>query len=1357
MKRVVIGSVSCLLSFLIGVSAVADDLDIYLGTSTSQKTYNPNVLFIMDTSGSMTNKDSGTESRMLRVQNALKDALSDATNINAGLMRFSDYGGPVLYPITNIDTTIDAELVTSTSDSASDAYEVSGSVNTSSSYLVLSQSTNTVTSGLRFSNIMIPNGALITGAYLRLVSSQYNVADTTLTIRAESIGHSPAFSSSSSDLSARITTAEFVEWSTDNEFPVDGEKVTSPDISSVVQEVIDHTDWCGGNAMSLLIEGVSTSTASSRIAKSYDDGTGNSPELVIAYDASTATGCVADELYYQVDANNANVEETRNGYDSTGNELTFLSSSNNYIGLQFKTVNVPQGAVIESAYLTFKAYDTDRWDSASMNIAAINMADAPDFDPHSRNMLRDIAKTGTVYWSMPDFRRNREYTTPDLSTIVQTIVDRGDWVSGNNMGFVLSDFAGTRGAYSYKGRPSSAPQLYIKFRGNATAGASTTVRDLLLSKVDELSASGYTPIVDTLYEASLYYGGLDVDYGRNRGSSGTSSTVRKNTRVSHRDSYLGDDSVLPYGCSEDNLSDTDCINEYIPSGATYISPVSDLQCQTNNHIVLLSDGEANYNHSVSKIQNLIGQSCSGSGGEQCGLELVSNISKTSTSAINSRVITHTIGFAANNTANNFLNKLAIQSGGGFYQADDSAQLLEAFQTILRSVKDVNATFVSPGVAVNQLNRLTHNDELYYALFKPAEGTLWPGNLKRYRLDSDTVVDKNGLSAVDNNTGFFADGSHSYWSVFADGSDVREGGAASLLDTTRNIYWFDSAGSIIQTNNRLHESNSAITSTELGLDDESDPAGARETLLKWARGIDVRDSDGDGDSTEARLQMGDPIHSQPVIVNYGTTDSAIFVATNHGFLHSFDAQTGEENFAVIPRELLINLHDFYQDNTSYTHLYGLDGDMILRAVGSKTYLYVGMRRGGRNYYVFDVTAKTTPKLVFSIKGGSTGLEQLGQTWSAPTITKMRIGGTAYNVMVVGGGYDDTQDTNTVRTADSTGNAVFIFNADTGDLLWQASNSSDADLTLSELQYGIPSQISIIDRDNDGFADHMYASDMGGQLFRFDIYNGKSGADFIKGARIADFGGTAEADNRHFYYAPDVSEISLNDEVYYAVAVGSGWRASPLNTEVDDKFYMIKDHGVFQFDEDGEYVFEDVAYESDMYDATQHLLTSTDNATRELASTTFSEKRGWMINFATAGEKVLARAVIINYKIFFTTYIPASSSTSECAPPTGNSRAYLVNLINGNAVDDLDNDGDTDNSDRYADLQQTGIAPDTKILIEDIINPVVCLGTECVSTVVDDDEDGDGRTCTTAFSCLSENIFGEFERVQRGSWSSDTEQD
>jgi type IV pilus assembly protein PilY1 len=1334
----------------------ADDLEIYLGTAGSEVIYNPNVLFIMDTSGSMTSKDGGDESRMLRVQNALKETLNSVTNINAGLMRFSDFGGPVLYPVRPIDDSVSPEIITSISQATDDAYEIASSVNTSSTILKLSQSTNAVTLGLRYQDLNIPRGAVITNAYIRFSSSAFNSGATNITFSGELVGDSITFSETSNNISARTKTSNSVLWDTDNDWPVSNGTIVSPDLSSILQEIVDQSEWCGGNSLNIIVDGEGISTSSERVSPAFEDGEGLGPQLVVVYDDTTATGCVKGKLSYQIRSQRDNAEERSDGYQATGTELTFRDSSNEYIGVRFRNIALPQGASILNAYLEFTAYQSSYNYFASFNIAGVDQDDPSSFRSYPRFLLRDKPKTTAVVWSgIPRWYKNYTYKSPPVTDIVEQIVGRAGWTSGNEMMFVFSDFVGVRGAYTYNGRPSGTVSLVVEYQGNAIPGSTSTVRELLVSKVDSLSASGMTPIVDTLYEAASYYGGLPVDYGRNRGLSSVSNTVRRNTRVSHRLSYVGTDSILPPGCTADNLSGYYCMNESIREGATYISPVTDKVCQTNNHIVLLSDGVANNNHSVTEIETLLGKACTGSGGEKCGVDLTKNIGDGDDSSIDTRVFTHTIGFAAGSTANAFLNDLAINGNGDFYTADNTEELVGVFQSILKTVKDVNATFVSPGVAVNQLNRLTHNDELYFALFKPAEGTIWPGNVKRYRLDGSDILDKNGLNAVDSVTGFFNDSAHSYWSLLADGNDVREGGTAGQMGLPRAAYTFDDVGTIIKTDNLLHEDNASLTITDLAVGALADPETTRETVLKWARGVDVKDDDADGSSTDARQAMGDPIHSQPVIVNYSLTDSAVLVATNHGFLHSFDPATGEENFAIMPKGLMNNLYDLYLDSSTYSHIYGLDGDMVLRTVGSNIYLYVGMRRGGNNYYAFDITSKNNPKLMFKIEGGTGDFASLGQTWSKPTVTKIKVGTASRNVLIFGGGYDEGQDSKLLRSNDVVGNSVFIVDADSGELIWSASDAN-ADLNLPEMGYSIPARISVIDRDNDGFADHMYVADMGGQLFRLDIHNGQSVADLVSGGLLASFSGDIEQDNRRFYYGPDITEISLGTDHYYAVVLGSGFRAHPLNTTINDHFYMIKDDGVFTLDEEGKFGLPSKALGlNDLYDATEHLLTSSDSAAKELAFDQFSESRGWYISLKIGGEKVLASPLILDYQVIFTTYLPATASDSLCAPPTGNSRAYLVELINGNSVTDLNDDGTQLHEDRYAQLKQTGIAPETKILIEDIIKPIICLGTECASTVIEVDEDGNKVTCSSDFECLAENIHSYFERVQKSSWKTETE--
>lgn len=1357
LKRWTSSASAFFLTIMVSMSALGDDLEIYLGTGGTSSTYNPNVLFIMDTSGSMGSKDGTSQTRMLRVQNALKETLRSATNINAGLMRFSDYGGPILFPVRDIDSPVAPELIIPVVDGSDDAYEVDEDVKLTTNQLELTKGTETVHTGLRYQELMIPRGAVITNAYIRFTSKGLNTSQASMVFKAEATGDAQKFKNQDEDITDRSTTGAEVTWDTDNDFPLSDEGINSPDLSAVIQEVVNRGDWCGGNDLNIIIEGSSSVSSSNRKVSGFEEGIGRTPQLVVNYDESTATGCMRERQIYQLSTNAENAEEKSNGYQSTGTELTFYRNSNAYIGLRFSGINVPKNANILNAYLEFTSYNTYTSSGARMTIQGVNEDHPNDFSPYYRYMQRNKSKTAAVNWeNIPTWVEDRDYQSPSIKNIVQTIVNRSGWQTGNKMMFILSDFTNAkRGGYTVSGKPSGAARLVVEFEGNATPGTSSTVRQHLVSKVDELNANGYTPIVDTLYESAQYFGGNEVYWGRKRGESGVNNNVRRSTRVSHRASYIGDDAVRPSGCTEDNLNSSNCIQEYIPEGAQYISPVVDLQCQVNNHVVLLSDGEANNNHSVSEIQSLLGTSCSGSGGEKCGVDLVKNLSDASESAINARVVTHTIGFAANNNANTFLNQLALQGGGGFYQADNSEDLVQAFKTILRNVKDVNATFVSPGVAVNQLNRLTHRDELYFALFKPSEGSKWPGNLKKYKISGDTVLDKNGTNAVDSGSGFFSENSHSFWSTSPDGNDVRSGGAASRLDLVRKVYFFDDTGSVMIPTNQLIETNLEIDNSDLNLNPDVDPIGTRETVIRWARGVDVRDDDGDGSVVDVRLEMGDPIHSQPVIVNYSATESAVFVATNHGFLHSFNAETGEENFSIIPRELLKNLNEFYRNASSFNHIYGLDGDMVYREVDGKKYIYIGMRRGGNNYYVVDVTAKDDPKIVFTINGGEGDFANMGQSWSRPTITKVRIGDVVKNVVIIGGGYDPDQDSKAERSDDVVGNSVYIIDADNGDLLWSAGKE-DADLVLTDMKYSIPARISVIDRDNDGFADHMYVADMGGQIFRLDIYNGEARSDLVSGQLLAQLGADDAENNRRFYYAPDVSEISTVDEHYYAVAIGSGFRAGPLNTQIQDNFYMIKDNGVFVRDEFDKFTFPTtVISNSSLYDATDHLLTSKDDEERALQNTIFASKSGWFVRLTSGGEKVLASPLILDYQVFFTTYLPASASTSACAPPTGNSRAYLVNLVDGNAVEDLNDNDEQDASDRYAQLKQTGIAPDTKILIENIVKPVVCLGAECVSAVIETDEDGEIKSCGSDFECLARNIYGKFERVQKNTWKTEVE--
>jgi type IV pilus assembly protein PilY1 len=117
-----------------------------------------------------------------------------------------------------------------------------------------------------------------------------------------------------------------------------------------------------------------------------------------------------------------------------------------------------------------------------------------------------------------------------------------------------------------------------------------------------------------------------------------------------------------------------------------------------------------------------------------------------------------------------------------------------------------------------------------------------------------------------------------------------------------------------------------------------------------------------------------------------------------------------------------------------------------------------------------------------------------------VTKIKVGAASRNVLIFGGGYDEDQDSKLLRSTDAVGNSVSIVDADSGELIWSASNT---DLNLPYMGCSIPARVSVIDRDNDGIAYHMYVADMGGQLFRLDIHNEESVAGLVTGSLLANF--------------------------------------------------------------------------------------------------------------------------------------------------------------------------------------------------------------------------------------------------------------
>jgi len=308
-----------------------------------------------------------------------------------------------------------------------------------------------------------------------------------------------------------------------------------------------------------------------------------------------------------------------------------------------------------------------------------------------------------------------------------------------------------------------------------------------------------------------------------------------------------------------------------------------------------------------------------------------------------------------------------------------------------------------------------------------------------------------------------------------------------------------------------------------------------------------------------------------------------VATNGGMLRMIrntrtgGGESGEEVWAFMPRAAMEAQKVLRANGTGMPHPYTVDGapvtfiqdrnhdGSIVAADGDRVYLYVGMRRGGKNYYAFDVTDPMNPKLMWTIS--KTGdFAELGYTFSNPRVGLVDSANGRRPVVMFAGGYDLNKDQRGVLGSDdSEGNAIYIVDAETGQLVWKARRGSSGSGSIFEhpkLLDSIPSTLAVGDTDGDGTTDRFYVGDTGGNVWRGDI----AGPDTSKWklTLLASLGRHAPTamgivSDRRFFHRPDIVPSRDGNGLFDGVVIGSGNRPNPLDRGgmTVDFAFMLKD--------------------------------------------------------------------------------------------------------------------------------------------------------------------------------------------------------
>ncbi|KZX57931.1 hypothetical protein A3709_20110 [Halioglobus sp. HI00S01] len=1202
--------------------------------------------------------------------------------------------------------------------------------------------------GLILSGVDVPQNVTVTSARLVFDPLVASNQDATLTVSIEDSISPAAYTGSLRDITSR-SYGPGITWNADgNDWTAGGEGEV--DVTSLINDHVDRADWCGGGDIAFKIEG----NAASRIAHSFDSLTGSAPRLEVTYDRSTLT---PGDSCRAITASKRVIADTDDGFSSgagasvatAGNAITLESGK---FGLfRFTDLPIPRTADIRSAYLELVASSESNTTPASLRLSIEDVNNADGLSSGGAISSRNF--TGGTTWSAGQWIEGSSYASPDIKGLISSAIS-GGWVEGNDILLRVDHSSGSsRSAFAHEeANQLKSAKLIINYVDDGSQGADT-VREELLQAVNSLTTAGWTPVQDTMYEAYQYYTGSNVVWGKYRGghnaqgvelTTGTSTSGPFTyTRVSApgsitTESFQG--SRLPPGCPSTTSSDGECNDsngsgqpkgEYLLGNPVYKSPI-DNYCQTESHLILLTDGEANSPNSEAMIKSISGLSSCSSGSndsERCIADLAELMQDTDISPLegSQRVTTHTIGF---NFSSQFLEDVAASGGGLYKEASSSAELVEEIEEIFAGVLDTDTSFVAPVAAINQFNRLTNLDDVYFAVFRPDSVPAWRGNLKKYKLgeaggERNVLLDANNNPAVSETTGFFLGTSKSFWSTNEDGSKVDEGGAGEQTPSasSRNVYTsLGLSNSLTDATNLVVTGNASLTAADLDV-----PAGDRDSQISWIRGVDVDDEDGDGDSNENRYTIADPLHSKPVAVTYSesedantgeiTSDVSIFMATNEGRLHAINAATGEEIFSYIPKELLPLQTVLRANNSGRQHAYGLDGsvvawtndsgsDGITEGGGDFVRIYAGMRRGGRNIYALDATNRSSPKFMWQINGGSTtGFGELGETWSAPVKGRITLAGNSgesvRDVLFFGGGYDPAKDSYLVKEEDTIGRAFYIVDAVTGELIFSAGpTGSGATKEFAEMKYSIPAQLSVVDADSDGIDDIIFVGDTGGQVWRFDVARNTTAAAMVQGGVIADVstdGDTNVANNRMFFHSPDVALIERDGKRTLAISIGSGKRPNPLGTSITDRFYVLFEGAVFG--PPASYVKR---IESDLFDTTENLIQQGTAAESATAAAALDAAGGYYFNLPRAGEKVLSTPLTFRDTITFTTYSPSAVADS-CIPKAGTSFVYQVNILDGSPVNPTwDTVDGFDKADR-------AFALDTPAIIDEPV--IICTGAGC----------------------------------------------
>lgn len=445
--------------------------------------------------------------------------------------------------------------------------------------------------------------------------------------------------------------------------------------------------------------------------------------------------------------------------------------------------------------------------------------------------------------------------------------------------------------------------------------------------------------------------------------------------------------------------------------------------------------------------------------------------------------TYVVGFALPYGANPSQLDTIAASGGTTtaYSASDTATLNTALAAIFNDI--MSKVGSASSVATNSTS-LNTSSTIFQAKFDSAD---WSGKMLAYVLNSDGSVPTSPT-----------------WD------------ASTLLPsaTSRTILTYKpSVAKGIPF--RWPATPATPTATELDVSQSTNIGSS--AVLDYLRGDGSNEGTGASNYRVRATKLGDIVYSTPIYVGKPSTgwsdalESAkysdfvtakasrtpiLYAGANDGMLHGFNATTGVEVMGYVPSKVYSNLA--LLSSKTYSHRYYVDGAPTNQDVffGGAWHSVVvgGLNGGGQGIYALDVT---TPSFTESGAAGTVlweftdvdnaatstitdGDPDLGYTYSQPAIGKLHNGKWA---AIFGNGYNNTDSDGSASTS---GNAVlYIVDVQTGELIKKIDTSKGMTASANGTTPNGLSSPMAVDVDGDDVIDYIYAGDLQGNMWKFDV--------------------------------------------------------------------------------------------------------------------------------------------------------------------------------------------------------------------------------------------------------------------------------